>query len=52
MMLAEAGAAAPLNHPGLATIYEVSQYNRGFYIAMELVSGKNLGKWQENFGGP
>ena len=44
MILAEARAAAALNHPGVATVYEVGEYDGGLYIAMELVSGKNLRK--------
>jgi TolB-like protein/cytochrome c-type biogenesis protein CcmH/NrfG/predicted Ser/Thr protein kinase len=44
MILAEARAAAALNHPGVATVYEVGEYDSGLYIAMELVSGRNLRK--------
>lgn len=47
MILAEARAAAALNHPGVATVYEVGEYDSGLYIAMELVSGKNLRKLLE-----
>src|SRR4029077_8689536 len=42
MILAEARAAASLNHPGVTTIYEVGEYDGGLFIAMELVVGRTL----------
>jgi TolB-like protein/cytochrome c-type biogenesis protein CcmH/NrfG/predicted Ser/Thr protein kinase len=48
MILAEARAAAALNHPGVATVYEVGEYDGGLYIAMELISGKNLRQHMED----
>lgn len=42
LILAEARAAAALNHPGVTTIYEVGEYDGGLFIAMELVVGTNL----------
>jgi len=48
MILAEARAAAALNHPGVATVYEVGEYDGGLYIAMELISGKNLREHMED----
>ena len=45
MILSEARAAAALNHPGVATVYEVGEYDGGLYIAMELVSGRSLRKF-------
>jgi len=42
LILAEARAAAALNHPGVTTIYEVGEYDDGLFIAMELVAGTTL----------
>lgn len=45
-LLAEARAAASLNHPGIATVYEVGELGEGGagagYVAMELVDGETL----------
>jgi serine/threonine-protein kinase len=38
----EARAVAQLNHPNIATIYGIDEYQQSFYIAMELVEGEPL----------
>ena len=38
----EAQAAAALNHPNIITVYEVSEYQERYYIAMEYVDGESL----------
>jgi serine/threonine-protein kinase len=40
----EALAMARLNHPGIATVYDVGQERGSLYLAMELVEGRSLQK--------
>jgi serine/threonine protein kinase/Flp pilus assembly protein TadD len=41
-LLKEARAASRLNHPNIATVYEVNEANGAPFIAMELVQGESL----------
>ncbi|MHC4218121.1 MAG: protein kinase domain-containing protein [Planctomycetota bacterium] len=47
----EAQTAAKLNHPNIATIYELGEYEDGYFIAMEYVEGRTLGESAGEPGG-
>lgn len=41
-MLKEARAAAALDHPNAISVFDVAPWERGMYIAMELIQGRSL----------
>ncbi len=44
-LVREAQAMAQLSHPNVVTVHAVGRYDRGLYIAMELVRGQTLQRW-------
>jgi len=46
-LVAEAKALAKLSHPNVVQVYEVGEDQGQWFIAMELVSGQTLRKWQK-----
>ncbi|MCH9688698.1 MAG: serine/threonine-protein kinase [Deltaproteobacteria bacterium] len=46
-LLREAQALAQLSHPNVVQVYEVGVIEEQMFIAMELVEGQNLRRWQE-----
>src|SRR6185295_17760220 len=42
LFMKEARAASALNHPNIITVYEISQVDHQYYIAMEYVEGETL----------
>ncbi len=47
-LLREAQALARLSHPNVVQVYEVEEVDQQVFIAMELVSGKPLDRWQRS----
>jgi len=43
----EAEAAAKLDHPNIASIYEIGECGGTHYIAMQLIDGENLDSWRK-----
>lgn len=48
----EAQALARLAHPNVVQVYEVGEAEGKLFVAMELVNGKTLRRWQNDPGGP
>jgi serine/threonine protein kinase len=44
----EAQAAASLNHPNIATVFEIDEYEGDMFIAMEYIEGQNLKQMVES----
>ena len=47
--LREARVAAHLRHPNIVTIHEVGRHRDGTYIVSDIVNGKTLKKWWDEF---
>jgi tetratricopeptide (TPR) repeat protein len=47
-LLAEAALMAKLDHPNVVRIYDVGEHEGELYLAMELVRGKTLRRWQQD----
>jgi len=44
-LVAEAQAVGRLQHPNVISVYDVGEFGREIYIAMELVAGQTLADW-------
>ncbi len=51
-LVREAQALAKLSHPNVVQVYEVGEAETRTFIAMELVRGKTLHRWQRESPGP
>lgn len=47
-MMVEVGALSSLQHPHIVTVFDVGEDEKGCYIVMELLDGKNLDEIVEN----
>jgi serine/threonine protein kinase len=47
-VLREARALAQVSHPNVVAVYEVSEWNDHALIAMELIRGTTLARWQDD----
>ncbi|MFO7561475.1 MAG: protein kinase [Enhygromyxa sp.] len=45
-LIAEARVLAKLSHPHVVQVYDVGEHDGDIYVAMELVEGQNLARWQ------
>ena len=45
-LLSEARVLARLSHPNVVQVHDVDEYEGKVHLAMELVEGENLGRWQ------
>lgn len=51
-LLAEAQALARINHPNVVTVHDVGEHQGRLFLAMELVRGSTLRRWQRDSSRP